>query len=265
MTVPHADTSVLTLPRCHRKGRQAVNLGKNPVLERTNTYATFYPRVEGEEPAAPVQIDDVVVKTAAMFALLLVGAVTGWVMPILALPAMLIGLIMGLVITFKRAVVPALIIAYALVEGVFVGGISFYLNTMWPGIVSQAVLGTLLGFVSMLTCYKLGIIRVTDKFRSVMIAALWGFLALSLVSLVTMFFGVGDGWGLFGAGPLGIALCVGGIVLACLTLLLDFDDIEQATRAGLPEKEAWRLAFGLVVTVVWLYIQLLRLLAISRD
>ena len=219
-------------------------------------------------------MDDVVVKTGITFVLLLVGAVVGWrvapSMPWLLWAAMLVGLGLGLANSFMRSVSPALVLAYAAVEGVFLGGISNAFNAMaesygYQGIVQQAVIGTLVAFGTMLVLYKTGVIKVGARFRKMMMVALVSYLAIGLVSLVTALFGVGNGWGFYGVGTLGIVLCLVGVGLAAFSLVLDFDAIAQAVAHGAPERESWRMAFGLLATLIWLYLELLRLLAIIAS
>jgi uncharacterized YccA/Bax inhibitor family protein len=183
--------------------------------------------------------------------------------------SMFAGLGIGLVIAFKRSVSVPLIVAYAVVEGVFVGTISqVFDNMMGPqyhGVVAQAVIGTLAVFGGMLAAYKTGLIKVNDKFRRMMMFALIGYAVVAVASLIGAFMGVGGGWGFYGVGGLGLLLCVFGVGLAAVTLALDFDNIDRAVAAGMPQKYSWLLAHGLVVTLVWLYIELLRLLAILRG
>ncbi len=219
-------------------------------------------------------MDDVVVKTGITFVLLLAGAVVGWnlapSMPWLLWAAMLVGLGLGLANSFMRSVRPALVLAYAVVEGVFLGGISYAFNTMaqsygYQGIVQQAVIGTLVAFGTMLVLYKTGVIKVGARFRKMMMVALVSYLAIGVVSLITALFGVGGGWGFYGVGTLGIVLCLIGVGLAAFSLVLDFDAIAQAVAHGAPERESWRMAFGLLATLIWLYLELLRLLAIIAS
>jgi uncharacterized YccA/Bax inhibitor family protein len=260
----------------------------NPVFKRTGEYAGFH------EPGATtsavatdtmsaqqlqelyaqpsavrtggVSIDDVVVKTAGLFVLLLITAAVGWMYPVLYLPGMIIGLILGLVITFKKTVVPALVVAYALAEGLFVGGISkLFSGITDEPIVQQAVLGTLVAFGVMLTLYRTKIVRVNGKFMKVMMVALISYGVIALASFVSAIFGFGGGWGFYGVGGLGLLLCVAGVALASFSLMLDFEAINQGIAMGLPQKESWRLAFGLMVTLVWLYIEILRFLAILNS
>ncbi|MET0740234.1 MAG: Bax inhibitor-1/YccA family protein [Candidatus Nanopelagicales bacterium] len=221
-------------------------------------------------------IDDVVVKTSILFLILLAGATVGWVAgnSLLTFGSMIAALVLGLMISFKRTVNVPAIAAYALLEGVFLGGISlFYQDYVdqasetgdGPNIVLQAVLGTLVAFGVMLALYKTGRLRATPKFQKMFMVALFSYLGIAVVSLISALFGVGGGWGFYGVGPLGIALCALGVALASFSLVLDFDAIEQGINVGLPEPESWRMGFGLMVTLVWLYLELLRLLAILNS
>ena len=225
-------------------------------------------------PASPLQtgrmtLDDVVMRTAAMFGVLLVGAGLSWIavpaVPFLPFGAMIVGLVLGLVISFKQSTNPGLILTYAAVQGLFIGGISRFFEAAYPNSVSQAVLGTLAAFASMLVLYKSGRLRATPKFTKVLLTAGLAYFAVSLISLVTSMFGVGDGWGFYGVGGLGILLCVAGVALASLFLILDFDFIEQGVRNGLPQRMSWLAAFGLMATLIWLYVEILRLIAILRG
>ena len=221
-------------------------------------------------PATPAQAgrmtyDDVVAKTGIAFGVLLAGAAVAWFFaPGLALPGLLVGLVLGLVVAFKQSTNPGLILGYAFAEGLFVGGISRVFEDRWNGVVPQAVLGTLFAFAAMLAVYKSGKLRVTPKFTKIVIGAGLAYFAIAMMSFIAALMGVGDGWG-FRTGALGILLGLAGATLACLFLALDFDFVEQGVRNGLPERYGWLAAFGLVATVVWLYIELLRLLAILRG
>ena len=224
-------------------------------------------------PASPLQtgrmtLDDVVVRTAAMFGVLLVTAGVAWVtvpaVPFMPFGAMLVGLVLGLVISFKQSTNAALILTYAAVQGLFIGGISRFFEAQWNGIVAQAVIGTLSAFTAMLVLYKSGKLRATPKFTKVLLTAGMGYFVLALVSLASSFFGVGGGWGFYGTG-FGPLLAVAGVALASLFLILDFDFIEQGVANGLPQRMAWLAAFGLMATLIWLYIEILRLIAILRG
>jgi uncharacterized YccA/Bax inhibitor family protein len=220
-------------------------------------------------PAGPLQTqrmtyNDVIVKTGLTFAVLLVGAGVGWFNPGLAMIGFIVGLVLGLVNAFKKEPSPALILAYAAFMGVGLGGISLVFQAQWQGIVQQAILGTFSVFAVALVAYRSGRIRVTPKFQRMVIIGMFGYLAFSMVNLVLVLFGFGDGWGLR-SGWLGIVAGLIGVTLAAFSLVLDFDFIEKGVQNGIPEKYAWTAAFGLVVTLVWLYLELLRLLAILQG
>lgn len=224
-------------------------------------------------------LNDVIMKTAISFGVLLIGAVVGWQltpsMPWLFFVAMFVGLGLAFANIFKKQVSPALILAYAVVQGVFLGGISFMYNQMvqsvnpeYTGLVTQAIVGTFVAFAVMLALYQSRIVKVNGKFVKIMMVAMVSYLVIALMSLVSSFFGVGGGFGFYGMGGLGIALMGFAVLLAAFSLMLDFEAIKQGIAMGMPEQESWRMAFGLLVTLVWLYLEILRLLAIlamSRE
>lgn len=210
-------------------------------------------------------VEDVANRTGVLLGLaVLTGAVT-WITGLgaLAFPAAIVGLVLGLVIAFKQITRPGVILAYAAIEGVFLGGISQAFNNAYPGIVVQAVVGTAGVTASMLWLYRSGRIRVTPQFQRMVIGATMGFLALIVVNLVAGFFTDG-GLGLR-EGPMGIVVGLVAIGLASMNLVLDFDLIDKGARQGLPTEYSWFAAFGLMVTLVWLYVEILRLLSILRG
>jgi uncharacterized YccA/Bax inhibitor family protein len=221
---------------------------------------------------AYMTMDDVVRKTAVTFAVTVVAAALTWALPgnsgiALALPAVLVALVLGLVISFKQLANPAATLAYAALEGVAVGGISEVYASAFPGggnLVMQAVIGTFGVFAGMLVVYKTGAIRVTPKLTRWVVGALFGVVALSLVNLVASFF-VSGGLGLRSGGTLAIVFSLVVIGVAAFSLLLDFDMADEAIRRGVTPKFAWYIAFGLLVTVVWLYLEILRLLSYFRE
>ncbi|MFI0463422.1 Bax inhibitor-1/YccA family protein [Saccharopolyspora sp. 5N102] len=230
----------------------------------------------GQAPAAPPQtarpmtIDDVVTKTAITLGLAVItGTLTYLVGPpavALALPAAIIGLVISLVIIFKKKITPALVIAYSAVEGVFLGGISYVIALAVgnPGIIIQAIAGTVGVFAAMLVVYKTGAIRVTPKLTKWIIGAIAGVAVLMLVNMIASFFTPG-GLGLRDGGGLAIAfslLCIG---IAAFSFLLDFDAADQAIKGGVDAKFAWYIAFGLMTTLVWLYLEILRLLSYFQS
>ena len=223
-----------------------------------------------------VTLDDVVMKTLGLFSTMVLVAAATWFyvsgLPgtspapmALMLAGMLGGLGIGLVIAFKKTISVPLIVLYAVLEGVLVGAISQVFERQMPGIVSTAVIATLCTFAGMLLGYKTGLIKVTDKSRRIFGMAIMGYLLFGLVNLVAAFMGVGSGFGFGGTGPLGIAISVLGVGLASYSLAIDFDSVDRAVNAQLPEKYSWLLAHGFIVTLVWLYLEILRLLARLRQ
>jgi uncharacterized YccA/Bax inhibitor family protein len=228
--------------------------------------------------ARPLTIDDVVTKTGITLAVLSAVAVTSYFLVAqnvaLAMPFTLIGALGGLALVLvavfaRKQDNPAIVLSYAALEGLFVGAISFvFANVVVSGasagaMISQAVLGTFGVFFGMLVVYKTGAIRVTPKFTRFIVAGLFGALALMLGNFVLAMFGVGggEGLGLRSGGPIAIIFSLFVIGLAAFSFLIDFDAADQMIRAGAPEKAAWGIALGLTVTLVWLYIEILRLLS----
>lgn len=209
--------------------------------------------------------DDVIMKTAALFGVLLVtGALTWTLAPGLFWIGMIVGLVLGLVNAFKKEPSPPLILAYAAAQGVFLGGISFLFEAQWQGIVLQAVMATAATFAAALILFRSGKVRVTPKFTRWLMVAMGGYLIFSLVNLGLVWFGVLDGWGMR-EGPMGLLIGLFAVGLAAASLIMDFDFIKRGVEQGVPAKFAWTAAFGLVVTLVWLYLEFLRILAILRG
>ncbi|MGH3910900.1 MAG: Bax inhibitor-1/YccA family protein [Pseudonocardiaceae bacterium] len=212
----------------------------------------------------PMTIDDVVTKTGLTLAVLVATGAATYLSGLwaLALPAALVGFVLALVIIFKKVVSPPLILTYAAVEGVFLGGISGVIGASVgnPGIILQAITGTALVFGGMLVVYRTGAVKVTPRFTKWLIGAMIGVVGLMIVNLIASFF-VDGGLGLRDGGPLAIIFSLVCIGIAAFSFLLDFDAADQAIRAGAPEKTAWYIAFGLTVTLVWLYLEILRLLS----
>lgn len=211
--------------------------------------------------------DDVVVRTSlTLGAVVAAGAVSYLLQnPLLMIVGALGGLVLGLVNSFKREPSPALIIAYALLQGLFVGGLSYFIDAQYLGgtsVALQAVIATVAVFAVMLVLYRSGAIRATPKFRRILIGAVLGYAVFCLINLVFSLFGAG-----LGLWSGGLGLVVGGIgaVLASLSLVLDFDFVEQGVKNGIPQRYAWTAAFGLTVTLVWLYVEMLRILSIIRS
>jgi uncharacterized YccA/Bax inhibitor family protein len=236
--------------------------------------ATTYSDVISPAATDRMTIDDVVVRTVGLLLLTGISAAAAWALvPVeIMFPVMwgaaILGLIVGLVISFARITNPLLIGVYAIVEGAFVGLISEYYNERFSGIVLQAVVGTFGIFLIMSMLYKFRVIRATPRFTRGLMAALIGITAVILVNWMLSIFGVytplrgGD----TGKGTwisIGFSLVV--IVIASLTFILDFDLIEQSVRQGAPRKMAWTCAFGLLVGLIWVYLEVLRLLSYLRG
>jgi len=171
------------------------------------------------------------------------------------------GLGMALVTIFKKDWAHITAPIYALLEGLFLGAISALINSYFPGIAFQAI-GLTFGVLAvMLVLYKTRIIKVTSKFKKGIIAATGGIMLFYVVSLVMSLFG-GNGINLMSMGWLGIGIQAVIVIVAALNLVLDFDFIENSATAGYPKQMEWYSAFGLMVTLVWLYLEILRLLTL---
>ncbi|MDO8144046.1 MULTISPECIES: Bax inhibitor-1/YccA family protein [unclassified Isoptericola] len=208
---------------------------------------------------------DVIMKTGGLLALLVVVAAATWsIAPELWIGGMIVGLVLGLVNAFKKNPSPVLITLYAAAQGVFLGGISKFYESWQDGVVLQAVLATLSVFAVALFLYSSGKVRVTPKFTRFLLIGMVGYLVFSLVNVVLVWTGVLEGWGMRG-GTMGIVVGIIAVVLASMSLIMDFDFIKRGVEQGVPAKFAWSAAFGLIVTLVWLYLELLRLLAIFNS
>ena len=213
---------------------------------------------------ATMTLEGTVNKTGILLALCMGGAFFGWNAPALALPAILIGFVIALFTIFRPKNSPYTAPAYAAIEGVALGAITMVFEAQYPGIGIQAIGLTFGILASLLFCYKSGIIKPTENFRLMIFSATMGIFLLYLISLIMSFFGNSIGFihsnGLFG---IGFSLFVVGI--AALNLVLDFDFIEEGSEVGLPKYMEWYGAFSLMVTLVWLYLEILRLLAKLRS
>ena len=210
-------------------------------------------------------LDGAVNKTAILLSLCFGGAFIGWNMPALAMPSLIIGTILAFVTIFRNpAKAGTTAPFYAGFEGIALGGITVFAEAQYPGIGIQAIGLTFGILASLLFCYKSGIIKPTENFRLMIFSATMGIALLYLVSFIMSFFGSGIGFihsnGMFG---IGFSLFVVGI--AALNLVLDFDFIEEGAEQGLPKYMEWYGAFSLMVTLVWLYIEILRLLMKLRS
>ncbi|MEU4194501.1 Bax inhibitor-1/YccA family protein [Kribbella sp. NPDC026611] len=267
----------------------------NPVLNRSSAFAPGHgqaypgaapygqpgvgyggpgmpPQQYHNAPAAsrPMTMDDVILRTAATLGVVVVVAAIAWnTVPLsLVTPAFfagaLVAFVIAMVLSFSRRVNPALVMLYAAAEGVFLGIGSKFIGA-WVGndVIVQAVLATMVTAGLTLATYKYFAIKVTPRFTKMVIIATMGFAGVILINFVASLLGFNSGIG--GFGPMGLLFAAIGAGLAVFNLILDFDMIEQGVRQGAPQNEAWRAAFGLTVTLVWLYWNLLRILAILRG
>jgi uncharacterized YccA/Bax inhibitor family protein len=210
-------------------------------------------------------VDDVVTKTALTVGIaLVVGIITGVAVyngAISPFPPLFIGLIAGLVLSliviFKQTPNPALILSYSAAEGMFLGAITGIFSGIVEGIALQAVIGTALVFIVMLVVYKTGAVKVTPKLTKWIIGATVAAAGLMLINLIMSLFGFNP---LRDGGPMSIIFSIIVIGIAAFNFLLDFDMADQMIRQGMPAKWAWFAAFGLMTTLVWLYLEILRLL-----
>jgi len=263
--------------------------GTSPAAYGSTTFATQsamnaqqLEHLYNQPPAGPAQTgrmtyDDVIVKTILSIGVVLLGAaVPVFLLPGLAPVLMIVGLIggfvLGLVNAFKREPVPALILAYSALEGLFLGGLTMFLEAQFPNIALQALIGTLTVFAVTLALFKSGKVRATPKAMKFFMIAIISYAAFSLVNLGLILFNVtSDPWGLRGADipgtgiPLGVVIGLFAIGLAAFSLIIDFTSIDEGVKNGAPEKYSWTAAFGLTVTLIWLYVEFLRLIAILRG
>ena len=232
-----------------------------------------------QAPSAPMTIDSVVQKTAITLGVVIVTAFATWsLLPeinetsaesaigtvgAVATFGALGAFVLSMVNAFKKVVSPALVLAFAALEGVALGAISMIFNVAYPGVVQGAVIGTFAAFAGTLAAYKVLNIQVGDKFRRFVIAAVFGMIGLSLMELVLGLFGAQIG--LFGVSGLGMITAVAGLVLGVFMLIMDFDFVEQGIRYGAPERESWTAAFAMTVSLVWIYTNLLRILAYFQQ
>jgi uncharacterized YccA/Bax inhibitor family protein len=248
--------------------------GGNPYAQ--NPYAP-QDLQHGAPPQAPpaagrMTMDDVVARTAMTLGTVTVGAVLAWaLLPVtstsfgLAIGSALIAMVFALVQAFKRKASPPLILAYAAFEGVFLGVISEMFNSRWSGAPFQAVLGTLAVSGATLLVYRAGWIRVTARYARIGMAIAIAFVLVMAVNLLLVVFGVADDGGLRSMGPLGAIVGILAIVLGAFFLTLDFKQIEDGIAYGAPREEAWMAAFGLTMTLVWIYMEFLRLISILNS
>ena len=235
---------------------QAINrfgVSSNPAFSQ-------FQKINASSIEGKMTLDGAVNKTAILLSLCFAGAFFGWNLPGLIMPAAIIGLILAFVTIFRspaKAKVTA--IPYAFVEGLMLGGITGVAESMYPGIAINAVGLTFAIVAAMLFFYKSGIIKPTENFKLMIWSGIVGVFSLYLINFIMMFFGNSIGF-IHSNGNFGILFSLFVVGLASMTLVLDFDFIEEAADKGLPKYMEWYSAFSLMVTLIWLYIEVLRLL-----
>lgn len=266
-------------------GQAYPGYGQAPSAPGYGDPATYGTGTPGQIDQGRMTIDSVVQKTAITLAVVIAAAAATWfwtgdsvtesgLQNSDAIGKLYLALMVGsfgafalsLVNSFKRVISPPLVLAFAVLEGIALGALSKFIPIIAgvdTSIVLQAVIGTFAAFAGTLAAYKFFDIKVGNKFRTFVVAAMFGMVALGLMEMVLGFFG--NQIGFFGFGGVGLLFAVGGLVLGVFMLILDFDFVEQGIAAGLPERDSWRAAFGLTVSLVWIYTNLLRILAIFQQ
>jgi len=234
-------------------------------LESAPAQTTTGPSITATETVA---LPDVIVSTAACLGVAVVAAVPGWryLSGSLALYLGLIVVIMfaGIYVARRSPVSAGLALGYSALLGLMMGAFS-HMATAGSGnvqLITQAILGTLAGAVGMLAVYATPFGRRASKSSKLFIGLMIGYAALGLANVVAVLLGVGNGWGFYGVGSLGILLCALGVALACWSLLNDIGNADRAITAGAPRRWQWSLGMALCSSLVWLYLELLRLLSI---
>lgn len=263
-------------------GGPAVGTQADPYAQQGgNPYAQNPYAQQGQQYGAPPQapattgrmtMDDVVMRSAMTLGTVTVGAILAWaVLPVsttsygLAIGSALVAFVLAMVQSFKRKASPALILGYAAFEGVFLGVISEMYNERWSGAPFQAVLGTMAVAGATLLVYKAGWIRVTARYARIGMTIAIAFVVVMAVNLLLVAFGVAGDGGLRSMGPLGAIVGILAILIGAFFLTLDFKQIEDGIAYGAPREEAWLAAFGLTMTLVWIYVEMLRLVAIFSN
>ncbi|WP_022882612.1 Bax inhibitor-1/YccA family protein [Gryllotalpicola ginsengisoli] len=244
----------------------AAALGSSPTLEEL-----FNARSAGAAETGRMTYEDTVLKTVALFAVLLAAGAVSWFFPVLALPGAIVGLVLGLVNSFKRTPSAPLIIAYAAAEGLFLGGVSSIFEQFWGGVVVQAVVATLAVFGVMLALFASGKVRASGRVTKIFLVAMIGYLVYSLVNVGLMMFGGVSSDLAFGLNsmtfmgvPIGLIVGILAVLMGAYSLVLDFEFIKNGVQRRVDRRYGWQGAFGLMVTIVWLYVEFLRLFAILQ-
>jgi len=231
----------------------------------------------GRPSAGPIETDrmsyeDTTVKTVVTLLFVLAGAAVGFIMPVLALPFALVGFVLAMVNIFKKKPSAPLVLAYGAAQGIFIGGLSRIVEATAPGIIYQALIGTGIVFGVTLALFASGKVRASKRATKIFLIAGISYALFSLVNLVLQLTGATtDPWGINGTDipgtniPFGLIIGPLAILLGAYSLVLDFTAIKEGVETGAPRSWGWKAAFGLVLTIIWLYVEILRLISIFRS
>ena len=214
--------------------------------------------------------ENTILKTVITLAFVVAGAAVGFVVPALAIPFAIVGFVLALVNIFKKQPSPALVIAFAVAQGIFVGGLSRIVEATAPGIIFQALVGTAIVFGVTLALFASGKVRASKRATKIFMIAGISYAIFSLFNVVTQLTGLNnDPWGLASADvfgiPLGLIIGPIAILMGAYSLVLDFTSVKQGVDSGAPSRWGWKAAFGITLTIIWLYIEILRLISILRG
>lgn len=256
-----------------QQGQQYAQPGFQEASYPPGGYATGY---QAAPPAgARMTMNDVIAKTSTLFVILTVVAAVSWIFtatnPAVAFPLAMVSAVVALVaailVTVRRSTSVPAIMAYTVFEGILIGAFSQMMESLYPGIVGQAVLGTFAAAAVTLFAYRTFGTRISGRMQKIFVFSMIAYAAVAGINLIALLFGVNLGFFNIGAGAGALSWLFAGIgvVLAVVSLLMDFEECERGVRTGAPAKESWRAGFGLMVTMVWLYTNLLRILSFFRN
>lgn len=253
-------------PQAPQFGGQTPQFGNQPNPSAEQLSDMYKQPTANATQTGRMSYDDVFMKLGISFGVLLATAAVAWMLNLsfmVGIVAMFVAMGIGFFAAFKKEPSPALTLAYAGIEGIAVGAISHGYNNAFGGIVLQAVMGTLIVVGVTLVLFRSGAVRATPKFRKVVMIATIAYAVFALIRFVLAMTGI---WSFAAGGMMWLGLGIGlfAIVLGAANLVVDFDNIEQGVRNGIPEKYSWVCAFGVLVTVVWIYFEMLRVLMYIR-
>lgn len=214
-------------------------------------------------------VNGVVNKSFILWLILAAGAYFGWAYPTvtapLLIPVIIVSLILSLIIVFNKTTVAFISPFYAFGEGLLLGTITLFFEKDYPGIAFNAIFLTITVLFCMLAAFKAGFIKATGKFRLIIVTATLAICLLYIVELILSLCGVTGFTFIYASTPLGIVFSIFVVIIAALNLIIDFDMIQQGVSLGAPKYMEWYGAFALMVTIVWLYLEILRLLGKIRN